>query len=127
MSATNDSLPGRRQFIVTSINISLHIRLDSLAEGGRVVGRLSKYSLNIESVKLGINPIADFWSFHPMCPRAHGGTQKMTVGIVAWADDVTLASCETGPLFLFVCCFDYHCKKAIDAFVGGTQEARIEL
>jgi len=56
------TLPGRRQFIATSIDISLRIRVDSVAEGERVVGRLSKYFLNIELVKLGIKPIADFVS-----------------------------------------------------------------
>ena len=56
------TLPGRRLFIATSIHVSLRIRVDSLAEGERVVGRLSRYFLNLELVKLGIKPIADFVS-----------------------------------------------------------------
>jgi len=49
-------LPRRRLF-TTSIDISMRILVDSLAEGERVISRLSQYFLNTELAKVGVAPI----------------------------------------------------------------------
>jgi len=50
------TLPRRRLF-TTSIDVSMRILVDSLEEGERVINSLTKYFLNIELAKVGVEPI----------------------------------------------------------------------